>query len=318
MTVALTMLAGAVAAGWLVPRRLGRMDLRRRDPLVLIVAWLLSMTGVALATAAGVVLLLLPGHGEIGMHAEALRHCWDAVAHGSPARVEELGGALGIVLLVAAGARLIVVGIRVCRRRARTGRRQLAMLRFAARVDDLEPTTLWMAHDRPLAFSLAGRPGAVVATEGLIRHLPAESVAAVLAHERAHLRGRHHLLIAIVDAICAVLPVLPLFRQAPAAIRELVELTADVAAVRACGTAAVRAALLGVAHHDAPGIALAMGSKAIDVRLARLDRQTSAPGRIRRAAACGVAGVLATTVPFAAAAGLLVTIAVVACPITGA
>jgi beta-lactamase regulating signal transducer with metallopeptidase domain len=318
MTVALALLSAAAAAGWWVPRRLGRMDLLRRDPLVLIVCWLLSMAGVALAAVAGVVLLLLPGHGDIGPLLAALHHCWDAVHHGSPPRVEELGGLLGVALLVAAAVRLAVVGTGVYRRRARAGREHLAMLRLAARVDEGQPTTLWMAYDSPLAFSLAGRPGAVVATEGLTRHLPADSVAAVLEHERAHLRGRHHLLIAVVDAVSAVLPFVPLFRAAPAAIRELVELTADVPAVRAYGIAAVQAALLKVARNNAPGDALAMARDAIDIRLARLHGAVAVPGRARRAASCGAAGIIAVTVPFLASAGLLVVIAVVACPMTGA
>jgi Zn-dependent protease with chaperone function len=318
MIAALALLVGAAAAGWWVPRWLRRVDLLRRDPLVLIVCWLVSMAGVALSAVAGVILLLLPSHGHIGTLAAALHHCWEAVQHGSPPEVEELGGLLGVVLLVAAAIRIAVSGIGVYRRRVRAGREHLAVLRLAARVDVGKPTTLWMAYDGPLAFSLAGRPGAVVATEGLTRHLAADGVAAVLEHERAHLRGRHHLLIAVVDAVSVVLRFVPLFRQAPAAIRELVELAADVAAVRVCGAAATRAALLGVAWHDAPGPALAMARDAIDLRLARLNRAAAVPSRGRRAASCGVAGLIAAIVPFLTAAGLLVAVAVVSCPMTGA
>ncbi|HET9140686.1 M56 family metallopeptidase [Actinophytocola sp.] len=318
MTVALALLCGAAAVGWWGPRWLGHLDLRRRDPLVLIVCWLLSMVGVALAAVAGVILLLLPGHGEVGALVATLHHCWDAVQHGSPPQIEELAGVLGVALLAAATARLAVVAFTKCRRRSRAGQEHLAVLRLAARIDGDKPTTLWLAHDGPLAFSLAGRAGAVVATDGLTRYLPAASVAAVLEHERAHLRGRHHLLIAIVDAASAVLPVVPLFRKAPTAIRELVELTADVAAVRACGVAAVHTALLGVARHDAPGGALAMANDAIDVRLARLQSSTAVPGKTRRAASCGVAAVIATAVPFLTAAALLLAVVAVACSMTGA
>ncbi len=326
MIAALALLLGAGAAGWLIPRQLQRIDLRRRDPLPVIVSWLLSMAGVALAAATGVLLLLLPGHGGIGSLVAVLHHCWAAVQHGSPPQVEEFGGVLGVLVLMAAAARLAVVGIRLCRRRAQAGRDHFAVLRVAARVDTGAPITLWLPHDRPLAFSLAGRPGTVVATDGLTRHLPADAVAAVLAHEHAHLRGRHHLLMAIVDALSAVLPFVPLFKRAPAAIRELAELAAairklaelaaDIAAVRTCGAPAVRAALHGVAHHGTPGTALAIANDAIDLRLARLDAEASAPGRIRRAATCGVAGAIATMVPFLTAAGLLVAIAVAACPMT--
>ncbi|HEV2779734.1 MAG TPA: M56 family metallopeptidase [Actinophytocola sp.] len=318
MTAALALLSGAAAVGWWLPRRLRRVDLCRRDPLVLIVCWLLAMTGVALAAVAGVILLLLPGHGEIGSLLAVVHHCWDAVQHGSPPRVEEFGGMLGVAILVTAAARSAVVGIRVYRRRTRAGREHLAVLRLAARVDEGRPTTLWMAYDRPLAFCVAGRPGTVVATEGLTRHMAADSVAAVLEHERAHLRGRHHLLIAMVDATSTVLPFVPLFRQAPAAIRELVEVAADVAAVRVCGVAAVRTALRDVSRHGVPGGALAMAPDAIDVRLARLRRPGAVPGRARRAACAGAAGIIAGTVPFLTAAGLMIAIAVLACPLARA
>lgn len=317
MIAALAVLLGAGAAGWLIPRQLGRMDLRRRDPLPLIVCWLLSMAGVVLAAAAGVLLLLLPDHAGSGSLLAELHHCWGVVQHGSPPDVEELGGVLGVLILAAAAARLTVIGIRICRRRAHAGREHLALLRVAARVDAGPPITLWLPHDRPLAFSLAGRPGAVVATDGLTRHLGADGVAAVLAHEHAHLRGRHHLLVAIIDALSAVLPFVPLFRQAPAAIRRLTELAADVAAVRSCGAHAVRAALRCISRHDAPGVALAMANNAIDLRLDRLDNPTAvSTGRIRRAATCGVAGTLAAMIPFLTGAGLLIAVAVVACSIT--
>jgi Zn-dependent protease with chaperone function len=318
MIAALALLLGAGAAGWLIPHRLRRVDLRRHDPLLLIVSWLLSMAGVVLAAATGVLLLLLPGHGGIGSLVAELHHCWSAVQHGSPPEVEALGGLMGGLVLLALAIRLTVIGIGICRRRAQATREHLALLRVAARVDDGSPITLWLPHDSSIAFSLAGRPGVVVVTDGLTRQLAPDAVAAVIAHERAHLRSRHHLLVAIVDALSAVLPLMPLFRQAPAAIRELTELAADVTAVRTCGAAAVRAALQGVARHNAPGAALAMAANAIDIRLDRLRNPAASPGRLRRATTCGAAGTLAVAAPFLTAAGLLVAIATAACPMTGA
>jgi Peptidase family M48 len=317
MTVALALLAGAAAVGWWAPRWLGRADLRRRDPLVLIVAWLLSMVGCALAAVVGVILMLLPNHGDVGPFLGMLHHCWETVHHGSPPQVEELGGILGVIIVTVAATRLAVVGVAKYRCRARTSRQHLAVLRVAARPEGRNPTTLWLAHDGPLAFSLAGRPGAVVATEGLTRHLPDASVAAVLEHERAHLRGRHHLLVAVVDTAAAVFSVVPLFRRAPAAMRELVEITADTAAVRACGMVAVRTALLGMALHDNPGPALTLANDATDTRLARLWGLAPVPGRRRRTAFCLTAGFVAATSPFLVATSLLFATAMVLCHVTG-
>ncbi|MDQ0382004.1 M56 family metallopeptidase [Amycolatopsis thermophila] len=313
MIVGLSVLAGAVAAAWLMPGWLRAMDLRRRDPVLLIVCWLLSMLGVALAAVASVVLLLHPTHGSLGSLATAVHDCWDAIEHGSPPAVEQMGGTLGGVVLIALALRLMVVGSRGIQRRARARRRHLATLRLAGRSDGAVPATLWLAHDRPLAFSVGGRRGVVVATEGLSRYLDDGAVAAVLAHERAHLAGRHHQLIALADALRAVLPILPLFRQAPKALRELVELAADVAAARRCGKRAVRAALLGVSGVGAPEIALAMARDAVDVRLARLEQGSLPPAGTRRALACGLAGFTAVVLPFLAGAALMVMVALVAC-----
>ncbi|CAM3372223.1 M56 family metallopeptidase [Kibdelosporangium persicum] len=317
MTVAVALLVSAAMAGWLAPRWLDRADLHRRDPRMLIVAWLMSMAGVAFAAVAGVVLLLIPNHGNVGYFVAALHHCWDAVRHGSPPSVEALGGVVGSAVVAAMAVRLTVIAVRGARKRASRRREHLSVLRLAGRKDNGSPSTLWLAHDEPLAFSMIGRPGVIVATEGLRRHLSAESVAAVLAHERAHLRGRHHLLVATTDALRTALPFVPLFRQAPAAMRELAELAADVAAVRVHGAAAVHAALTTCVSGQAPGVALAMARDAIELRLARLRSAPPAASDLRRAMSCGLAGIAAAAVPLLTAATLLIVMGVATCPIAG-
>jgi beta-lactamase regulating signal transducer with metallopeptidase domain len=317
MTVALTLLAGAVVVGWFVPDVLLRVALRHHDPLLLIVAWLVSTAGVLLAAATGVLLLLLPDHGPGASLLAAAHSCWSAIQHGSPPRVEEIAGLVGVALLVAFAARLVVVSVRGFRKRRRKREKSLDVLRLVARPVAGPEDILWLAHDEPLAFSMAGRPGVVVATEGLTRHLDAGAVAAVLAHERAHLTGRHHLLVAIADAVHATLPFVPLFRQAPKAIRDLVELAADVTAARDCGPAAVRTALLKVSRHGAPSTSLAMAHDAVELRLARLRHTSRQPGGLRRIVACGLAAATATILPFLAGTGLLLGIAVITCPLGG-
>lgn len=316
MTVAVALLLGAVVAGWLVPRVLRRADLRYRDPAPLIGAWLLSMAGVLLSGATGVVLLLLPDHGTVGSLAAALHSCWTALQHGTSPRLEEWGGVLSAALLLGGAVRLLIVAAGEVVRVRRARRRHLEIVRVAGRPEGARPVTLWLAHDRPLAFSLAGRPGVVVATEGLTRHLTADGAAAVLAHERAHLRGRHHLLVSLAEILRQTVPFAPLFRQAPAVIRGLVELAADEAAARRHGSAAVHAALLGVSGHSVPDGALGMGHDVVALRLARLKHRTPT-GSTRRAVSCGVAGIAATVVPFATGASLLLAAAIATCPVGG-
>lgn len=314
MIAAFALLLGAIAASWAASRLLSAADLRRHDPAVLIVAWLLSMLGAVLAIVTSVVLLLLPSHGDVGMLLAAIHHCWSSIQHGSSPETEEFGGLVGVIVLATLAVRLTTVGVRGVRRRARTRGDHLATLRLAGRSDGGSPATVWLPHERPLAFSVGGRRGVIVATEGLHRHLGGESVAAVLAHERAHLRGRHHQLLAVADALRAAFPIVPLFQQAPVALRELVEIAADVTATRTHGPAAVRAALVCVSGLGAPGTALAMARDAVPLRLARLNRGTRPPNRARRVASCGAAGLTAALFPFAVAATVVIAAAVVACP----
>lgn len=314
MTAALTLLAGALAVAWLAPRVLRRIDLRRRDPVLLIVAWLVSMVGVLLGVTVGVALLLLPSHGPATTLLATVHRCWSAIQHGSPPQVEELAGLLGVALLVVFAGRLVVVFVRGVRWRARKRREHLAVLRLAARSATGPPETLWLPNDKPLAFSMAGRPGVVVATEGLTRHLNRQAIEAVFAHERAHLAGRHHLLVAITNALRAAVPFLPLFRQAPQAISQLVELAADVTAARSCGSAAVRSALLTVSNHGTPSTSLAMGQQAVATRVARLHMSAPPAGGLQRLISCGMAGTVAAAMPFFVGTGLLVGIALISCP----
>lgn len=314
MTVAVALLFGALTAGWLVPRLLRRIDLRRSEPAPVIAAWLLSMVGIGLAGTTGTLLLLAPQHGP-GVLAWALGRCWSAVLHGSAPRFEDLAGVFGGIGLIAVAARAVFVAMAEVRRRRQASAEWLALIRIAARADVSEPNTLWLAYDRPLAFSLAGPRGVIVATEGLHRHLPAGCVAAVLAHERAHLRGRHHLLITAAETLRKTLPFVPLFRHASAALRELVELAADNTAAREHGPRALRTALVRVANQGTPDIALGIARDAVDVRLARLDGTLRPARRARTALSCGTAGVAAATLPFLTGASILLGLATLACPI---
>jgi len=311
MTVALALLLGAWLVGHLVPRWLGRLDLCQVDPTPVIVAWLTSIAAALAAGVGAVIVLLLPNHGVVSDLA-VLHHCRTALLHGLPPTLERVSGLLVSGLLLVVGLRITIVGLTEWRRRRRERRGQLAILRLAAEPDSSAANTLWLTHDRPLAFSIAGRPGVVFATKGLIRHLSPDGVGAVIAHERAHLAGRHHLLVAVTELLGKCLPIVPLLRQAPHAIRELVEIAADAHAERLHGSDAVRSALLTVSDDGAPRGALAMARDGIAVRLERLRRHASPDRYAARAARCVLAAVVASTLPLAEVSLLLVT-AVVAC-----
>ncbi|WP_344613960.1 M48 family metalloprotease, partial [Dactylosporangium salmoneum] len=87
-----------------------------------------------------------------------------------------------------------------------------------------------------------GRAGHVLVTTGLLRLLDDRERAVVLAHERAHLRRRHHRTAAVAAVSRAVNPLL---RPVPAAVDVLVERSADEDAARESGDRILVARTIG-------------------------------------------------------------------------
>lgn len=317
MTVALALLAGAALIAVALPRLLWRLHRTRVDPRWLIAGWVASGVGVLGTAIVACVLLLLPGHGVPGGLVHAVHGCWTAVSHGSPPRAEQVSGLVGTLVLVAVGIRLGLVGRRQATRRRQARDERLVIVRLAGHSDAADPPTLWLEHSRPLAFSLGGRRGLVVATEGLAEQLTPREMFAVLEHERAHVRGRHHLLLGTAETVASVLPFVPLLRQAFTALRDLVELAADATAARRCGTRALRDALTRVAEVDLPDLpptALAAGNHAIELRLHRLSDPGPTRGRVRRAFGACVVGTALVVSPVVAGVAMFALAVAVFCP----
>lgn len=113
-------------------------------------------------------------------------------------------------------------------------------------------------------YCVAGRPAAIVITRGALDVLDEEQLAAVLAHERAHLSERHHLLVAASRGVATVLPRLRLFTAGADALARLVEIRADDVALRRHPPAALVGALLALS--DGRRInATALGASSVGV-----------------------------------------------------
>ncbi|MFD4433044.1 M56 family metallopeptidase [Nocardia sp. NPDC058497] len=107
-------------------------------------------------------------------------------------------------------------------------------------------------HPEPAAYSVAGNPHTIVLTQGIVAALDDEHLEAVMAHERAHLTGRHHVVLAATRALAAVLPRVDLFVTGAAQVARLVEMSADDAAASLHGPKIVREALLALAENRTP------------------------------------------------------------------
>ncbi|TFV66500.1 UNVERIFIED_ORG: M56 family peptidase [Bacillus sp. AZ43] len=302
MTGMLTLLVGSTMVGLHGHRPLQWLADRRIDPTILLTGWILSTVGLVVSAVATIGSFALPAdnHPATGIFGLA-GGCWTALSSGHLPGWREGAAALSVV-----GAAGIVLRIGWAtagwRRRRQDHAPHVAQLRLlAASKPSTEP--LWVRDNRPLAMSIGGRPGVILMSDALRDHLTAEAMAATLEHERAHLRGRHHVLVAIADILAAALPAVPLLRFAPSAIRDLIELAADAQAARRCGPAAVREALSQLTGQPTSPVGLAMASRLTQTRLTRLTTSSFPANRGGRFA--GAAAVAAAALALPAAAGWL-------------
>jgi Zn-dependent protease with chaperone function len=187
-----------------------------------------------------------------------------------------VGPFLGWFGLIAAAALLLRIGFCLAATFLsawRTRRKHIAILRILARADE-ELGVLVLEHDEPGCYCLPGRPGTIVITSSALTRLSPSQLGAVLAHERAHLTGRHHFAVAFAHAIHRTAPRIRLLALVEQETRRLVEFIADDAAVRRSGAAALVSALAVLSLGTAPGFALGVG----------IDRRTagSASSRVTR------------------------------------
>lgn len=118
-----------------------------------------------------------------------------------------------------------------------------------------------------MAYCLPGLRPRMVVTSAALTNLSPAALAAVVAHESAHLAQRHDLVVLPFVAWQSALPFLPGARTARAAVALLVEALADDAARSRIGAEPLGEALAAVAM---AGSADYTASPSVDIRLARL------------------------------------------------
>jgi Zn-dependent protease with chaperone function len=253
VTLAATLALAAVLIGVVMPRVLAMQPLAV-PPRLMMVGWLASIaTFFFLALSAGVV-VAWPDHAPAESLTDIWIRCLSSAQHTMAPWVSEIAvGGVAVVAVFFLG-RFTAVGRR--QRRSRTKIRGyhddvLTVLARTRQDPGSRYRELWLDHPLPFAYSVAGSPGLVVATEGLYTCLTPTEAAAVLEHERAHLHGRHHRIVALSALLARTLPIVPLLARAPGALAMLVELDADRAAARTTSRAAVRSALCRVLQQQA-------------------------------------------------------------------
>ncbi|MFJ3900161.1 M56 family metallopeptidase [Streptomyces sp. NPDC090025] len=255
-----------LCTGFLLPWLLVRARWAQQVPRLALAVWVASGAVFAGAGALLPAQLLLPsptGH----RFSDALFTLEFPPAHRllelSPREYLALGVAAAVLAVPVAGfARAL---LRARRRRTR----HAETLRLVGRYDAGLGATV-LDHARPAVYCLPGRSRRVVVSSGALTTLTTPQLDAALAHERAHISGRHHLLVAAAESFAAVFPYLPLARHGGSAVPLLLEMAADDRALRRCSRDALATALYALASGRAPREAFAAGGPSAALRMRRI------------------------------------------------
>lgn len=264
---ALAFILLAIALAGPIPALLARASWPMRAPRAAIVLWqAVAAAAVLSAFSAGLALasrLFQPGPD--GRPTSSIAGEIDVL--GWPLWLCSVG-VLALTLLI--GARLIVSVMQVAigTRRRRAHHRMMVDL-LGERHHELVGTRILQVAE-PLAYCLPGMRSRVVLSEGTLRTLEDSELAAIVRHERAHLRARHDLVLEFFIAVHTAFPRFVRSGSALNAVRLLVELLADDAAVRAVGPTPVARALVACAAAPTPAGAMAAGGPTTVMRVRRL------------------------------------------------
>ena len=270
MIVALSLLAYGCSVALLGPRLIMALPAARRAPRLGALLWQIAASSVVATWAvAGVAMAVpLPALDGLGHLLTSCLTVVHEVAASPRSRAPQIAGlAISVGVLGRVGGCVTAGAVGRHRRRARHAR----MLRIVGRPAP-EIGAVVLEHPTAMAYCLPGRRSQTVLTRGALDILTAPQLAAVLAHEDAHLRARHDLALAPIQALTRAFPRVPLFAAAAREMPVLLEMCADDAAARRHGSVAVVGALRSLSTAGAPEGTLAAGGYGAETRIDRLLR----------------------------------------------
>ncbi len=280
MTVAAALLLYVVAILSIGPKLLARITADGEAPRLAIAAWFTAVVTVLGCSIAAIALLLIEAAGHWDSPDALLVSCLERlnailVGHaGWPARIVATAA---VAIAVASLAAICVrIGRALSRMRTHTFAHAVAV-RLVGRSDGSD--VVYIEASEPAAYCVAGRPPAIVVTTAALAALDEAQLAAVVAHERAHLDGRHAYVVAAMRGLTAALPKIQLFASAATHISYLLEMCADDAAARRHGRRPLLGGLLTLAGANTPAHGLAAAGVAV---LARAERLSDPPRGLAR------------------------------------
>jgi Zn-dependent protease with chaperone function len=281
---------GAVAIGCVVAAHLlAGASWPRRSPAIAIALWQALGLGWGVATvgtlagigAAGV--RDAAGSGVTSVATGSARAAGLVFGAGTAARGWDVLTALRVLSLIAGILLLTLlcwILLAAVHAVLRARHRQRALLGLLAYDDPKVPGALVVDHPAAAAYCVPGLRSAIVISAGALDLLDQAELAAVLAHERAHLRARHDLVLLPFTALLRAFRWSAVAREANREVALLVEMMADDRAQRRLPARELATALLRVGAYG--GGRAPIGALAIAGRPA-------ATGMVATAAALGCA-----------------------------
>jgi len=272
-----------------VPARLARAEWPLRAPVLALVLWqALGLAGGLLALEVAFTTALAPLGAT---HLQALRRLATLPLAQLPAWAG-VAAVIGVALLL----RLTGVLVSSTARTLRSRHRHRILVDLLAVPSASLPGARVVDHEVPVAYCLPGLRPRLVLSQGVLAVLDDAEVAAVLAHERAHLTQRHDLVVLPFVALGATFPRLPAVRTARSCVALLIELLADDQAVRSSRREVLARALCKVGTAGVPAGGLGAGEDAVLRAHRLLSPAAPLPTAARLAVAAAAMAVLAIPV----------------------
>lgn len=250
-----------------VSRKLARARWPARDPVGGLLVWqAVGLSGGLALLGAGVVYGVAPLGSSL---AEAVPVLADALAAGRLPAGLGVPQVVALLLALALALRLVGVLAAVSLRTMRMRARHRDLLDLLGTPWPAVPGAHVLDHPVPVAYCLPGLRSRLVLSAGVLDALDVDGVWAVLAHERAHLRERHDLVVLPFVAWGATAPFVRGMVCAQVAVAALIEMRADDVAACRVAPAQLTGALRSMGS-AAPAAALSSFTAALEHRLERI------------------------------------------------
>lgn len=215
----------------------GRRLLARGGPRPIIAVTLLSLVGLGLGCLFLLIAVIDPAEVPTGAIPHIIERCADAASNILAHPMSHWPHIAAALILLAFLARLIIAAIITLRQ----SRRSLPSARTEHPMPRDGDADVWASVDliddqEPVAYTTGVFRRRIVVSTGLFEQMDAAEADAVLAHETAHIQGRHALLLLVGRTLSSAFGFLPPVRRAVDELILGLEVAADEAACVAVGS----------------------------------------------------------------------------------